>query len=119
MKGYLCYSVVHFHFKSRKRQYVMRDNHLPHLDSMDDWWDYWFTTGKYTYQLCGDYENGKRLFRNLKIYVYPANSSLDDSERIAEINDVTISFQPIDEDCIIKRINNEVGTTRQKKEQEA
>jgi len=45
MKGYLCYSVVHFHFKSRKRQYVMRDNHLPHLDSMDDWWDYWFTTG--------------------------------------------------------------------------
>ena len=95
MKGYLCVPVVHFHFKSRKRQYVLPAQFPSHLDSMDNWWDYWFTIGKYTYQLCGDYEKGKLLFRNLKIYAYPSNSSLDDSERIAEINKVTISFQPI------------------------
>ena len=93
MKGYLCFPVIHFHFKTRK-QHVIQEENVPHLDLNDDWWDYWFTMGKYSYQLCGDYENGNRLFRNLKIYVYPSNSSLNDDDRIKEIKNVTISFDP-------------------------
>lgn len=72
----------------------IKSDNLSHLDDQDDWWDYWFTIGKYTFQLCGDYKNHQRLFRNLKIYVYPASSCLSDEERIEEISDVTISFEP-------------------------
>lgn len=94
MKGYLCFPVVHFHYKGRKWQYSIQSERLSHLDENDDWWDYWFSIGKYAYQLCGDYKDGNRLFQNMKIYVYPANSSLEDGDRIDEIDKVTISFQP-------------------------
>ena len=90
----LCFPVVKFCYKDIRRKYTIKAGNLPHLDDTDDWWDYWFTIGKRTYQLCGDYEKGKRLFRNLRIYVYPKNSTLDDSERIDEITDVRIVLEP-------------------------
>ena len=95
MKEYLCFPVVQFTLNGKKREFSIKQDNLPHLErEVDDWWDYWFTIGRQTFQLCGDYERGKRLFRNLRIYVYPAKSSLDDSERIAEITDVKIEFRP-------------------------
>lgn len=93
MKSYLCFPVVHFHYQGQQRQKCINTDNLPHLDDNDDWWDYWFSIGKYTYQLRGDFEDKMRLFRNLKIYVYPVNSTLTDQERIDEISKVTISFE--------------------------
>lgn len=95
MKGYLCFPVVHFVHEGKKRKHELRSANLSHLDDMDDWWDYWFSIGKYTYQLCGDYENRKRLFRNLVIYVYRKSDDYTDEDRIEELKEnVTISFEP-------------------------
>ncbi len=95
MKGYLCYPVVHFKHKDKKKKQELLSSNLPHLDDTDDWWDYWFKIGKYIYQLCGDYEKKQRLFRNLIIYVYPNKSGITDDDRIEEIKEgITISFEP-------------------------
>lgn len=95
MRGYLCFPVVHFKYKGKKKKQELLSNNLPHIDDIDDWWDYWFKIGKYTYQLCGDCEKKKRLFRNLVIYVYPAKDDYTDDDRIGEIREgITISFEP-------------------------
>lgn len=91
-KNCLCFPTITFKYKGKNRKHIIHAGNFPHLDDGDDWWDYWFTIGKYTYQLCGAYSCGKRLLDNLVIYVYNAKNHIDDSMRIDEIHEVTIDY---------------------------
>ena len=92
-KQYLTFPVVKFRYGKKTKRHIIHADRLPHLDDNDDWWDYWFTIGTRTFQLCGDYARGRRLFRNLVVYVYDARKDIDDSMRIDEIREVSVIYE--------------------------
>ena len=88
------FPVAIFSHKGRKIIKSIVPEELPTHDNDIGWWDYWFTIGAYTYQLCGDYKHPHRMINNLVVYVHHEGHYYDE-ERIETIEDVKIEFRAL------------------------